>query len=83
MTCHNKPVIVFLARVLGGVKGVDSTAASHEALDAAKQLAKEYQCIVAVSGAIDLVSTLNPTCIETAHQAPLGSTETLSNWWKV
>lgn len=39
----------------GNVKGVDSTAESHEALDAAQQLAKEYSCIVAVSGATDLV----------------------------
>ena len=41
----------------GSIKGVDSTAASHEALDAAKQLATTYNCIVAVTGANDLVGT--------------------------
>lgn len=47
----------------GNTKGVDSTAASHEALEAAKQLATTYKCIVAVSGANDLVGaqhTLTP-----------------------
>jgi hypothetical protein len=39
----------------GNTKGVDSTASSHEALGAAQQLARTYQCIVAVSGASDLV----------------------------
>lgn len=42
----------------GNTKGVDSTAASHEALDAAKQLATTYNCIVAVSGAQDLVGAV-------------------------
>jgi hydroxyethylthiazole kinase-like sugar kinase family protein len=46
-----------LPTAAGNVKGVDSTAASHEALQAAKQLAADYGCIVAVSGATDLVST--------------------------
>jgi hypothetical protein len=39
----------------GNVKGVDSTASSHEAIDAAKAIARENRCIVAVSGATDLV----------------------------
>lgn len=39
----------------GNVKGVDSTASSHEALDSAKKLAQQYGCVVAVSGATDLV----------------------------
>jgi hydroxyethylthiazole kinase-like sugar kinase family protein len=39
----------------GNVKGVDSTASSHEALDAAKAVAAAHGCIVAVSGATDLV----------------------------
>jgi hydroxyethylthiazole kinase-like sugar kinase family protein len=34
---------------------VDSTASSHEALDAAKAVAKANGCVVAVSGATDLV----------------------------
>jgi hydroxyethylthiazole kinase len=44
------------AAAAADIKGVDSTAASHEALDAAKQLAAEHNCVVAVSGAVDLVS---------------------------
>jgi len=40
------------------VKGVDSTAKSHEALHAAKSIAKKYGCVVAVSGATDLVRAL-------------------------
>jgi hydroxyethylthiazole kinase-like sugar kinase family protein len=39
----------------GNVKGVDSTAASEAAIDAAKAIAREYGCIVAVSGATDYV----------------------------
>eukprot|EP00878_Enallax_costatus_P033299 GHUV01036712.1.p1 GENE.GHUV01036712.1~~GHUV01036712.1.p1 ORF type:complete len:248 (+),score=99.97 GHUV01036712.1:527-1270(+) len=52
----NASEILALAGAAGNVKGVDSTAASHEALDAAKQLAREYKCVVAVSGATDLVT---------------------------
>lgn len=39
----------------GATKGVDSTAGSHEALESGKRLAKELGCIVAISGAVDLV----------------------------
>jgi hydroxyethylthiazole kinase-like sugar kinase family protein len=39
----------------GNTKGVDSTASSEAALDAAKQIAKDHSCVVAVSGEVDLV----------------------------
>eukprot|EP00775_Hariotina_reticulata_P010516 gene10516-10676_t len=52
----NASEILALAGAAGNVKGVDSTAASHEALQAAKLLAAYYGCIVAVSGATDLVT---------------------------
>ncbi|NLB63935.1 MAG: hydroxyethylthiazole kinase [Fibrobacter sp.] len=37
-------------------KGVDSTMASHEALAAAQQLAKDWQTVVCVSGAKDVIA---------------------------
>jgi len=37
-------------------KGVDSVHASDDAFEAAKQIAKSYSCIVAVSGAVDIVT---------------------------
>lgn len=37
-------------------KGVDSSHSSSDALEAAKDLARKFQCIVAVSGAVDLVT---------------------------
>lgn len=40
----------------GNVKGVDSTAASSDALAYAKAIATANKCIVAVSGATDYVS---------------------------
>jgi hydroxyethylthiazole kinase-like sugar kinase family protein len=40
----------------GGPKGVDSTVGSESALAAAVGLAKQYNCTMAVSGAVDLVS---------------------------
>ncbi|KXZ48209.1 hypothetical protein GPECTOR_29g115 [Gonium pectorale] len=40
----------------GGVRGVDSTAASSDALEAAKLLASQHRCIVAVSGAVDYIT---------------------------
>ena len=38
-----------------GTKGVDSSHASEEALDAAQALARRYGCVVSVSGATDLI----------------------------
>jgi len=40
----------------GGGKGVDSTNGSDEAIPAAIALAKHYGCIVAVSGAVDVIT---------------------------
>ena len=36
-------------------KGVDSTAESEEALEAGRQLARDVGCVVAITGAVDLV----------------------------
>jgi hydroxyethylthiazole kinase-like sugar kinase family protein len=44
-----------LAACAGNTKGVDSTASSEQALEAAQQLAAQHKCVVAVSGATDLV----------------------------
>ncbi|KAI8465436.1 MAG: hydroxyethylthiazole kinase [Monoraphidium minutum] len=52
----NASEILALAGAAGSVKGVDSTAASHEALGAAVAIARQHGCIVAVSGATDLVT---------------------------
>lgn len=53
----NASEILALAGAEGSaVRGVDSTAQSHEALGAAKGLAARHGCVVAVSGATDLVT---------------------------
>ncbi|PNW81666.1 hypothetical protein CHLRE_06g255350v5 [Chlamydomonas reinhardtii] len=53
----NASEILALAGAAGsGVRGVDSTAASRDALEAAKQLAVAHKCIVAVSGEVDYVT---------------------------
>jgi hydroxyethylthiazole kinase-like sugar kinase family protein len=44
-----------VAGAAGKTKGVDSTAEPSHALEYAKQLAKDLGCIVAISGATDLV----------------------------
>ena len=54
----NASEILALAGADGTVRGVDSTAKPDDALVAAKRLARERQCIVAISGAEDLVRTL-------------------------
>lgn len=51
----NASEIMAIAGAAGNTKGVDSTAESTDALEHAKRLAKDLGCIVAVSGAIDLV----------------------------
>lgn len=64
--CDSTERMLCLRRMCAGdIKGVDSTAASHEALAAAKQLAIEHNCIVAVSGAVDLVR-----CCTARHVMP-------------
>lgn len=50
----NASEIMGLAGGAGG-RGVDSTAASDEALDAAVRMAREYGVVVAISGATDVV----------------------------
>nr|ADI46896.1 THI10f [Volvox carteri f. nagariensis] len=53
----NASEVLALAGAAGsGVRGVDSTAASSDALEAAKALASKHGCIVAVSGAVDYVT---------------------------
>lgn len=53
----NASEIMALAGAAGATtRGVDSTAAATEALAAAKQLAAQHGCVVAVSGAEDLVT---------------------------
>lgn len=52
----NSSEILALSGAAGGGKGVDSTLESSAALDAAKGLATDHKCIVAVSGAIDYVT---------------------------
>nr|BCL66148.1 hydroxyethylthiazole kinase [Volvox reticuliferus]BCL66216.1 hydroxyethylthiazole kinase [Volvox reticuliferus] len=52
----NASEILALAGAAGNVKGVDSTATSSDAVEAAKQLASKHSCIVAVSGAVDYVT---------------------------
>ena len=49
----NASEIISISDSQGGGKGVDSTAESNEALDAAKSLAIKYQIVVAVTGEVD------------------------------
>lgn len=51
----NASEILGLAGGAGG-KGVDSTAAADDALTAAVELARRQRCVVAVSGAVDLIT---------------------------
>ncbi|KAK9904093.1 hypothetical protein WJX75_004445 [Coccomyxa subellipsoidea] len=52
----NASEIMAVAGAAGKTKGVDSTAEPSHALEYAKQLAKDLGCIVAISGATDLVT---------------------------
>ncbi len=51
----NASEIASLAASAGTTKGVDSTISSEAALDAARQLAESYRCVVCVSGATDYI----------------------------
>lgn len=51
----NGSEILALAGAAAGGKGVDSTAGSDAALDAAKAIATQFGCVVCVSGATDYV----------------------------
>lgn len=54
----NASEIMAVAGAAGAVtRGVDSTADTSDALVSGKQLAKEYSCIVGISGANDLVGS--------------------------
>jgi hydroxyethylthiazole kinase len=53
----NASEIMAVAGAAGATtRGVDSTAATSDALASGKKLAQEYGCIVGISGADDLVS---------------------------
>ncbi|MDL2209700.1 hydroxyethylthiazole kinase, partial [Desulfovibrio sp. OttesenSCG-928-O18] len=58
----NASEIMALAGQSGGTKGVDSTAASGAAIEAAKSLAFEFGCAVSVSGETDLVTDGRTLC---------------------
>lgn len=51
----NASEIMALAAVSAATKGVDSTASSAAAVDAARQLSQAHHCVVCVSGATDYV----------------------------
>ncbi|MFO7831997.1 MAG: hydroxyethylthiazole kinase [Desulfuromonadaceae bacterium] len=52
----NASEIMALAGIQGKTRGVDSSAAGSEAADAAYKLSHIYNCVVCVSGAIDLIT---------------------------
>jgi len=52
----NASEILALAGLQSSGKGADSTDSSHQALEAAQQLAKHYHCIIAVTGEIDYIT---------------------------
>jgi len=52
----NASEVLAVAGEEGATKGVDSTAASDAALDAATRLAHRYGCTVVITGAVDLVT---------------------------
>jgi len=54
----------------GTTKGVDSTYRSDEAVDAAKALSKQYNCVVSVSGEVDVIIE-NDRCIRIHNGHPL------------
>mmetsp|Transcript_56935 Transcript_56935/g.133127 ORF Transcript_56935/g.133127 Transcript_56935/m.133127 type:complete len:274 (+) Transcript_56935:67-888(+) len=55
----NASEILAVAGAVGDSKGVDSTKGPDAALKAAKGLAAKYQCVVGISGAVDLI--VSPT----------------------
>ena len=66
----NASEIMVLANLSEKTKGVDSTHSSDISIDAAKQLAKEYACVVSVSGATDYI-TDGITIHEITNGSPL------------
>ena len=58
----NASEILALAGADAVTKGVDAHHRSQEALDAAKYLARHYQCVVAVSGETDIIVNQHHLC---------------------
>lgn len=64
----NASEIMALTETGASTKGVDSTSASDQALDAADALAREFACSVCVTGAVDfIVSTRGVTAVKNGH----------------
>lgn len=51
----NASEVMAVAGAVGSVRGVDSTASAAEALELGQTLARRVGCVVAISGATDLV----------------------------
>ena len=61
----NASEIMAVAGAAGATtRGLDSTAATSDALASGKKLAQEYGCIVGISGADDLVSIVANACCD-------------------
>jgi len=54
----------------GATKGVDSAHSSDEAVDAAKALSQQYNCVVSVSGEVDIIIE-NDQCIRIHNGHPM------------
>lgn len=52
----NASEILAIAGTAGGGRGVDSTASSDSALESAKFVAKQYNCVVGITGKVDYVT---------------------------
>lgn len=52
----NASEILALAGTMNGSRGVDSTDSSSSAVEAGKALAKEYHCVVGITGCVDYVT---------------------------
>lgn len=52
----NASEILALAGIVNGSRGVDSTDSSQSAINAGRALAKEYGCVVGITGAVDYVT---------------------------
>jgi hydroxyethylthiazole kinase len=73
----NASEILALGRGTGGGKGVDSTAGSDMALEVARSLAVRHRAVVAVTGAVDLVTDGSRT-LRVANGHPLLTRTTAS-----
>lgn len=68
----NASEILALAGVArGATRGVDGTAAAGDALGAARALAAEHGCVVAVSGAEDLVTDASGAVLRVKNGVPM------------